>query len=88
LIDIGLPGLDGFEVARRIRQSQQAWAKRAKLIALTGYGQPSDREKAIEAGFDLHLVKPVEPDALKELLDAGVQSPAVRQSTVPAPSKR
>jgi PAS domain S-box-containing protein len=62
LVDIGLPGLDGYEVARRIRGSESA--RGVRLIALTGYGQPADRERAFAAGFDAHLVKPVDPDAL------------------------
>jgi signal transduction histidine kinase/ActR/RegA family two-component response regulator len=68
LIDIGLPGLDGYEVARIIRQSEEPWSKRVKLIALTGYGQASDREKAQAAGFDMHLLKPVDPAQLETLL--------------------
>ena len=65
LIDIGLPGIDGYEVARRIRALPMA---RPVLIALTGYSEPEDRARAREAGFDAHLVKPVDPDALSELL--------------------
>ena len=62
LLDIGLPGMDGHEVARRIR-ADQAFAS-VKLIALTGWGQPADREASMKAGFDAHLVKPVEMQAL------------------------
>ena len=65
LVDIGLPGMDGFEVARRLRARD---ARRPVLIALTGYGQPEDRRRATEAGFDEMLVKPVDPTALTELL--------------------
>lgn len=65
LVDIGLPGLDGFEVARRIRSVR---ARRPVLIALTGYGQPEDRQRATEAGFDSLLVKPVDPAILADLL--------------------
>jgi len=64
LIDIGLPGLDGYEVARRMR----ALGRPQILIALTGYGQPEDRRRAEEAGFDAHLVKPVDPTALTKTL--------------------
>jgi signal transduction histidine kinase/ActR/RegA family two-component response regulator len=64
-IDIGLPGLDGYEVARRIRQ---LLGDAVCLIALTGYGQPEDRERAQRAGFDRHLVKPVEPEQIASLL--------------------
>jgi CheY-like chemotaxis protein len=69
LLDIGLPGMDGFEVGRRIRDGL---GDQVFLIALTGYGQPEDRERVRRAGFDLHLVKPVEPDHLNRLLSARV----------------
>lgn len=62
LCDIGLPGLDGYEVARRLRSD--AGTTTARLIAVTGYGDESDRERARQAGFDEHLVKPVDPDRL------------------------
>ena len=65
LIDIGLPGVDGYEVARRIRTFT---GPRPYLIALTGYGQPEDVKRAIDAGFDAHLLKPVDPDALAHVL--------------------
>jgi len=65
LVDIGLPGIDGYEVARRVRVADP---RRPLLIALTGYGQPEDRQRAVEAGFDSLLVKPVDPVALAELL--------------------
>jgi PAS domain S-box-containing protein len=66
LIDVGLPGLDGYEVARYLRAS--GGAKRPRLIALTGYGLPKDAIRAREAGFDAHLVKPVHPDRLAQIL--------------------
>ncbi len=65
LLDIGLPDLDGYEVARRLRQSG---LPRARMVAMTGYGQDEDRRRSREAGFDLHLVKPVAPDQLYRLL--------------------
>jgi two-component system, sensor histidine kinase len=68
IIDIGLPGVDGYEVARRIRGGPQPWARHVKLLALTGYGQANDRDRAIESGFDEHLLKPVEPGILEQLL--------------------
>ncbi len=68
LIDIGLPDVDGYEVARRIRATGHG--KSAYLVALTGYGQAEDRRRAEEAGFDTHLVKPVDPEALVSLLAA------------------
>ncbi len=66
LLDIGLPGMDGYEVARQIRSSPECEA--AVLVAVTGWGQDADRTRAREAGFDRHLVKPVDPDVLRELL--------------------
>jgi two-component system CheB/CheR fusion protein len=68
LVDIGLPDMDGYEVARRLRMTTHG--KGAYLVALTGYGQPEDRQRALEAGFDTHLVKPVDPDDLVKLLAA------------------
>jgi CheY-like chemotaxis protein len=65
LIDIGLPGLNGYEVARRVRQ---VLGNRIRLIALTGYGQPDDQERTRAAGFDQHLVKPVNPKLLSRML--------------------
>ena len=62
LLDIGLPGMDGFEVARRVRALEGG--SQIRLVALTGYGQNEDRQRALAAGFDEHLVKPVEPDKL------------------------
>ena len=66
LLDIGLPGLDGYEVAQRIRQ--QAALKSIMLVALTGYGQESDRQRSQHAGFDHHLVKPADFDKIENLL--------------------
>jgi signal transduction histidine kinase/ActR/RegA family two-component response regulator len=66
LIDIGLPGLDGNEVARRIRSL--LGGDEISLIAMTGYGQPEDRRRALQAGFDRYLVKPVDPAVLAQLL--------------------
>ena len=75
LIDIGLPGLDGYEVARRIR------ARRGTdpiLVAITGYGQFDDQRRSLEAGFDAHLTKPVSPDQLTGLLGTLTHSRARR----------
>jgi PAS domain S-box-containing protein len=66
IVDVGLPGLDGYEVARRIRRS--AAGRRIYLVALTGYGQDQDRRRAHEAGFDVHLVKPLDPAELARAL--------------------
>lgn len=62
LLDIGLPGISGHEVARRLRA--QPWGQGLKLIAVTGWGQESDRSKSLEAGFDEHLTKPIDPQML------------------------
>lgn len=66
LIDIGLPDLDGYQVARRIRSGPGG--DQMILVALTGYGQPEDVRRALESGFDAHVVKPVDPDALTKTL--------------------
>jgi CheY-like chemotaxis protein len=66
LIDIGLPGIDGYEVARRLRVSPAASGM--TLVAITGYGQDSDRQRALAAGFDARLVKPVSYAELMEAL--------------------
>ena len=66
LLDIGLPGMDGFEVARRLREIEGP--NRALLVALTGYGRDDDIRRSREAGFDHHMVKPVDPQALSDLL--------------------
>jgi CheY-like chemotaxis protein len=68
LLDIGMPGMDGYELARRVRE--QPWGKSAMLIAVTGWGQDQDRQRSRDAGFDQHLVKPVELEALEKLLGA------------------
>ena len=66
LLDIGLPEMDGYEVARRLRA--QNGHRGMRLVAVTGYGQPADRRRAHAAGFDEHMVKPVEPAALQDFL--------------------
>jgi PAS domain S-box-containing protein len=66
LLDIGLPGMDGYELARRLRA--QPATRHALLVAITGYGQDSDRRLAAEAGFDRHLVKPIDLDSLRDAL--------------------
>jgi PAS domain S-box-containing protein len=68
LLDIGLPSLSGYEAARKIRE--QPAAEKAILIAITGWGQEIDRQRSKDAGFDHHLVKPVDPDALATLLSS------------------
>jgi len=66
LLDIGLPGMDGYEVARRLRERPET--REALIIAITGYGQQEDRALTKAAGFDHHLVKPVDPEELGALL--------------------
>ncbi|MET0334710.1 MAG: ATP-binding protein, partial [Rhizobacter sp.] len=73
LIDIGLPSMDGYEVVRRLRA--EAATAGGRYVALTGYGQESDRKQALAAGFDEHLVKPADPRALLELLDRLASEP-------------
>ena len=73
LVDIGLPGIDGYEVARRLRAD--AATRAIRLIAVTGYGLPDDQRRVMEAGFDQHLVKPVQIERLLEAL-APVIAPA------------
>jgi CheY-like chemotaxis protein/anti-sigma regulatory factor (Ser/Thr protein kinase) len=75
IIDIGLPGLDGYQVARRIRQHPHGRAM--LLVAMTGYGFPSDYRHSVEAGFDHHLVKPVDADQLARLLSTPDSNPAM-----------
>jgi PAS domain S-box-containing protein len=67
VLDIGLPGMDGYEVARRLRQIPEL--KDTPLIAATGYGQDADRQRSEEAGFDYHLVKPIDPEKLQSVLE-------------------
>jgi PAS domain S-box-containing protein len=66
LLDLGMPGLSGFDVARRIRDS--AWGSDMVLVALTGWGQDEDRKQSAEAGFDHHLTKPIAPEAIESLI--------------------
>ena len=68
LVDVGLPGLDGYEVARRVRAD--AVGGKVRLVALTGYGLPDDHRRSQEAGFDAHLVKPVDPGRLAAVIEA------------------
>ncbi len=87
LLDIGMPGMDGYEVCRRLRR-ESALAK-ATVVALTGWGQDEDRRRSHEAGFDHHIVKPVEPSALHRLLDdipADSAAPGTPPSDGPPPA--
>jgi CheY-like chemotaxis protein len=69
LVDIGLPGLDGYGVARKVRDGL---GRSVYMVAITGYGQPDDRKRALEAGFDLHLIKPIDIAVLERLLSREV----------------
>ena len=68
LMDIGMPRLNGYEACRRIRE--RPWARQIVMVALTGWGQDEDRRLSQTAGFDHHLVKPIEPEELERLLSA------------------
>jgi len=72
-MDIAMPRVDGYQAAKRIRQ--QPWGKHMILIALTGWGQQQDRRRTQEAGFDAHLTKPVNYDAIMTLLTDLANSP-------------
>jgi CheY-like chemotaxis protein len=67
LLDIGLPGLNGYEVARQIRE--RPWGEHVLLIALTGWGEEEKRRRSLDAGFDGHLVKPADYDSIVRLLN-------------------
>jgi CheY-like chemotaxis protein/two-component sensor histidine kinase len=77
LLDIGLPLMNGFDVCQQIRRTE--WGKRMKLVALTGWGQESDRARSAAAGFDAHLVKPVDHRALAEVIDSTARALAATQ---------
>jgi len=68
LLDIGMPRLNGYDTCRQLRE--QAWARGVVIVALTGWGQDDDRRRSREAGFNHHLVKPVDRSALVTLLSA------------------
>jgi signal transduction histidine kinase len=72
LLDVGMPLLDGYEVARRIRS--QPWGRDTLLVAVTGWGQDADRQRSKEAGFDVHIVKPLDADRLYHLLEQAVRT--------------
>ena len=71
LLDIGLPGMSGHEVACTMRR--RPWCESCLIVAVTGWGQDKDREKSRAAGFDLHLVKPVNPETIRDLLVGKLQ---------------
>jgi signal transduction histidine kinase len=88
LLDIGLPGLSGYEIARRLRQ--QPGNEGTALIALTGYGQKDDRDRAMAAGFDYHFIKPADPSAVQAAIQRGRSgaSPAGGEAAAVRPSVR
>jgi CheY-like chemotaxis protein len=86
LVDIGMPGMSGHEVARRIRL--EAWGKHAVLIALTGWGQDQDKQNAIAAGFDVHMTKPVDPGEVEKLLEQLLRNSPVASDANPGESAR
>ena len=77
LLDLGLPGMDGYEVCSRLKHEADAEIKGARIIALTAYGQDEHRVRARAAGCELHLVKPISPHALFDVLES---TPAARAS--------
>jgi two-component system CheB/CheR fusion protein len=78
ILDIGMPNLNGYDAARRIRELDPE--RRSLLIAITGWGQDLDRRRSLEAGFDHHLIKPVEPDTLDQLLRSFASSSRTSQA--------
>lgn len=79
ILDIGMPGLSGYEVAKRIRQ--EAWGSRAMLVALTGWGRDDDKQQARAAGFDHHLTKPIDPRDLESLMSSMISEESSALST-------
>jgi two-component system, chemotaxis family, CheB/CheR fusion protein len=69
LMDISMPGMNGYEAAERIRR--EAWGQQIKLVAMTGWGNEEDRRRAMTAGFDVHMTKPVDPEALRQFIEGG-----------------
>jgi two-component system CheB/CheR fusion protein len=89
LLDIGLPGMDGFEVARRLRQMDATRA--ARIIAVTGYAQREYRVRARKVGFDGYLVKPIRLDQIRDLVDSFSEGPGLASPSEPgfvAPQSR
>ena len=83
IMDIGMPVMNGYEAAKIFRQ--KPWGQSMVIVALTGWGKDEDRNRTREAGFDYHLVKPIEPAALQKLLDSHrtISRPAEVPSPVP-----
>jgi CheY-like chemotaxis protein len=83
LLDVGMPGMDGYETCRRLREVSAG--RSAYIVALTGWGQDEDRARALESGFDAHVTKPADPRILEDLLlekkAASTRSPAVPEAS-------
>jgi DNA-binding response OmpR family regulator len=72
ILDIGMPDMTGYEVARRVRA--ESWGEHVFMLAITGWGQEEDKDRAIAAGFDQHMTKPVDVDAVEQRLRAFLDS--------------
>ena len=83
LMDIGLPKLSGYDVAREIRS--KPWGAKMTLVAMTGWGRDTDRRQSQEAGFDRHMIKPVEADALETLLSSAAHAESARTARIEIP---
>jgi CheY-like chemotaxis protein len=81
VLDIGLPGLDGYAVARRLRSAGDT--SHTLLIALTGYGQKEDRDRASAAGFDYHFTKPADPQQIQHAIEQGRPAAAADEKSMP-----
>jgi CheY-like chemotaxis protein len=77
LLDIGLPDIDGYKLAEQVRATP--WGRSAILVAVTGWGQEQDRQRAVAAGFDQHLVKPISAETVESLLQSLAQGAAAPQ---------
>jgi CheY-like chemotaxis protein len=74
IMDVGMPGMSGYEVCQKA--AAEPWRDRMTLVAMTGWGRDEDRQRAMDAGFDLHVVKPIDLERLRELLDSLQPPPA------------
>ncbi len=80
LLDIGMPGMDGYEVARSIRN--EPWGQGMLLVAMTGWGQKRDKQQALEAGFDMHLTKPVDLQVLEQIISSAPRPVAAKDASL------
>jgi CheY-like chemotaxis protein len=79
VLDLGMPVMDGLRLARRVRE--QPWGRDVTLVAVTGWGQPADRQRALEAGFDHHLTKPSDLQQLQALVAESGRAPTLDEPT-------